>query len=72
MTLTEALKAVLAKTKESGYELERQTGVNRLTIARFMHGETSLRLDCADRLAEFFGIESTLPKAKGKTKKGAK
>jgi hypothetical protein len=72
MTLTEALKASLAKAKESGYELERQTGVNRLTIARFMRGETSLRLDCADKLAAFFGIEITLPKEKSKAKKGVK
>ena len=42
---------------ESLREVEMLTGVNRLSLARFLNGEQSLRLDNADRLAEFFGIE---------------
>jgi len=37
--------------------LERETGVKRASIMRFLRGETSLRLDLADKLAEFFGLE---------------
>jgi hypothetical protein len=37
--------------------LERETGVQRMSIARFLSGATSLRLDKAERLAEYFGLE---------------
>ena len=37
--------------------LAKSTGVPRMSIHRFMNGETSLRLDNAERLAEFFGLE---------------
>ena len=55
-SLTVLLKASLSEC-ESLREVENQTGVNRLSLARFLNGEQSLRLDNADRLAEFFGIE---------------
>lgn len=55
-SLTALLKASLAEC-ESLREVEKQTGVNRLSLARFLNGEQSLRLDNADRLVEFFGIE---------------
>lgn len=38
-------------------ELERATGVQRASVLRLMRGETSLRLDAADKLAEYFGLE---------------
>jgi transcriptional regulator with XRE-family HTH domain len=38
-------------------EVERATGVKRQSLAKFMRGEQSLRLDLADRLAEYFGFE---------------
>jgi plasmid maintenance system antidote protein VapI len=37
--------------------IERATGVKRASIMRFLRGETSLRLDMADRLAAYFGLE---------------
>ena len=37
--------------------LERETGVKRQSLMRFMRDEQSLRLDFADRLAEFFELE---------------
>jgi plasmid maintenance system antidote protein VapI len=37
--------------------LERETGVTRASIMRFVRGDQSLRLDMADRLAEFFNLE---------------
>ena len=37
--------------------LERETGVTRASIMRFVKGTQSLRLDKADRLAAFFGLE---------------
>jgi plasmid maintenance system antidote protein VapI len=37
--------------------LERETGVTRASIRRFVNGERTLRLDMADRLAAYFGLE---------------
>jgi plasmid maintenance system antidote protein VapI len=37
--------------------LERETGVTRASIMRFVRGDQSLRLDMADRLAAYFGLE---------------
>jgi plasmid maintenance system antidote protein VapI len=37
--------------------LERETGVDRTSIQRFVDGRRSLRLDMADRLAAFFELE---------------
>jgi hypothetical protein len=37
--------------------MERATGVDRASIRRFLRGERSLRLDKADALAVFLGLE---------------
>lgn len=37
--------------------LERDTGVTRQSLMRFARGEQTLRLDLADKLAAYFGIE---------------
>ena len=50
------LKAV--ETGRTNYKaLERDTGVTRASISRFVRGERALRLDMADRLAAHFGLE---------------
>jgi plasmid maintenance system antidote protein VapI len=45
--------------------LERETGVTRASIMRFVKGTRTLRLDMADRLAAYFGLELRA-KRKGK------
>jgi plasmid maintenance system antidote protein VapI len=37
--------------------LERETGVTRASIRRFVNGERTLRLDVVDKLAGFFRLE---------------
>ena len=37
--------------------LERETGLTRASIMRFVAGKQSLRLDMADKLANYFGLE---------------
>ncbi len=37
--------------------MERETGVARASIMRFVRGSQSLRLDMAERLAAHFGLE---------------
>ena len=59
--MTAALRQAIADTESSFYELERQTGIKRQSLMKFVRGEQSLRLDMADKLAEFFGIEIVRP-----------
>ena len=54
--MTELLRAGLAEA-ESLREVERTTGLKRQSLAKFMRGEQSLRLDLADKLADYFGIQ---------------
>ncbi len=56
-TMTELLRTALAEA-ESLRAVERATGLKRQSLAKFRRGETSLRLDLADKLAEHFGIEA--------------
>jgi len=55
--MADALQKAIAKSGLAHIAIERATGVKRQSIMRFMRGERSLRLDMADRLAVFFGLE---------------
>jgi plasmid maintenance system antidote protein VapI len=67
--ISNLLRRTIAKAVEAGrtnYKtLERETGVTRASIMRFVRGSQSLRLDMADRLAAYFGLELR-PKRKGR------
>jgi transcriptional regulator with XRE-family HTH domain len=63
--MTAALRRAIAESGLSFKALERETGVLRHSLMKFARGETSLRLDLADRLAAFFGLELR-PKRKGR------
>ncbi|MCH8851349.1 MAG: helix-turn-helix transcriptional regulator [Planctomycetes bacterium] len=62
-SMSAVLKKAIAESDLTYLMLERETGVSRASIMRFMRGERTLRLDMADKLAEHFGIE---PKRKGR------
>lgn len=64
-TMSDVLKKAIAESGMAHIAIERATGVKRQSIMRFMRGETSLRLDMADRLAAFFELELR-PKRKGR------
>jgi len=55
--MTDVLKAEIAACDLSFNGLERATGVKRQSIMKFVAGEQSLRLDMADKLAVYFGLE---------------
>ena len=63
-TMTEALRRAIADSELSFKALERETGVVRQSLMKFARGETSLRLDIADKLATYFGIETVRRKGK--------
>ena len=62
-TMTEAIREAIAESELSFKALERETGVLRQSLMKFAAGEQTLRLDAADKLAEFFRIEVTRRKA---------
>lgn len=64
-TMTELLRRAIADA-DSLLGIERDTGVKRAALRRFRDGEQSLRLDMADKLAAYFGLEL---KAAGRRRK---
>ena len=55
--MTNMLRKVIKNSKMSYCAIERETGIDRSSLMRFMRCEQSLRLDLADRLADYFGLE---------------
>jgi len=62
--MTEVLRRKIEESDLPFLTLEQQTGVLRQSLMKFVRGETTLRLDAADKLAEFFGLD--LVERKGK------
>ena len=59
--ISDLLRRTISEAIEAGQTtylaLERKTRVTRASIMRFVRGSQSLRLDMADRLAAFFGLQ---------------
>jgi plasmid maintenance system antidote protein VapI len=63
-TITDVLREEILESKLSYQRLEKESGVLRQSLMAFARGEQSLRLDKADKLVKFFGIEIIRGKAK--------
>jgi plasmid maintenance system antidote protein VapI len=63
--LTAVLRRLILESGLSFNALEQETGVLRQSLMKFVRGKQSLRLDMADRLAAYFGLELR-PKRKGR------
>lgn len=55
--MTDVLKKAVRQSGLSQYRIARDTGILETSLGRFMRGETSLRLDKADLLAGYLGLE---------------
>jgi plasmid maintenance system antidote protein VapI len=55
--MTEALQRVIAESGIALNAIATGAGVQRMSIVRFLNGTQSLRLDAADKLAAYFGLE---------------
>ena len=55
--LTDVLKRAVRQSGLSQYRIAKDTGILESSLGRFMRGETSLRLDKADLLADYLGLE---------------
>jgi plasmid maintenance system antidote protein VapI len=54
--ISDLLRQTIIESGLSYNSLERETGVKRASIMRFVEGRQSLRLDMADRLAAHLGL----------------
>ena len=71
--ITDLLRKTIADSGIPNLVLSRETGVARASIIRFLRGDTSLRLDRADALADYFGLRLMPdPKAGKRTPKKRK
>ena len=64
--LTDPLRQAIADSGLPLLRLANETGIARASLIRFTRGETSIRLDIADRLATYFALELQPKNAKGK------
>lgn len=67
--MTESLKRAIESSELSFKALERETGVTRQSLMAFMKGERTLRLDMADRIADYFGLQIVTQQSKSKRKR---
>jgi plasmid maintenance system antidote protein VapI len=56
-TPSDVLRRTIRESSVAYLTLAKATGVERASIQRFADGRTSLRLDKADKLAAYFGLE---------------
>jgi plasmid maintenance system antidote protein VapI len=62
--ITDLLRRTIADSGLPLLVIQRETGVQRASVMRFLRGEQSLRLDVADKLAAYFGLELVQSKQK--------
>ena len=54
--MTDVLRIAIEESGVSRYQIAKDTGILQGSLSRFVRGETSLRLDKADRLAAYLGL----------------
>jgi hypothetical protein len=59
--ISEALRAAIAASSKSVYQVCKEAGISQIVVSRFLSGERDIRLATADRLAKALGI-AVLPK----------
>jgi plasmid maintenance system antidote protein VapI len=55
-TMSDVLRRAIVESGKALIALERETGIQRGSLSRFLRGKQSLRLDLADKLAAHFGL----------------
>jgi transcriptional regulator with XRE-family HTH domain len=58
-TITEVLRAAIERSGLTRYRIAKETGIPESNLRRFARGEMSVRLDKADRLAAYLGLQLT-------------
>jgi plasmid maintenance system antidote protein VapI len=57
--ITDVLRRAILDSGLPLLRIANETGVQRASLSRFVRGKNSLRLDVADKLAVYFGLELT-------------
>jgi plasmid maintenance system antidote protein VapI len=65
-TMTDVLRRTILDSGLPLLTIATKTGVERASISRFVRGKNSLRLDLADKLADYFGLTLTQTRKKPK------
>ena len=63
-TMTEVLRRAIDESGLPTLTIANEAGIARASLIRFIRGEQSLRLDIADKLADYFDLELTPRKGK--------
>jgi len=56
-TITDALRGAIHRSGLTIYRIGNATNIDPSNLGRFVRGELSIRLDKADRLAEYLGLQ---------------
>jgi transcriptional regulator with XRE-family HTH domain len=56
-SMSDTLREAIRATGLPLLQLAEATGVQRASLSRFLRGERTLRLDMAERVAEYLGLE---------------
>ena len=67
-TLTETLRKAISDSGVTFYRIANDTGLDFMVVTRFYRGERDLRLETAQKLCDYFGLELR-PKEKRKAKR---
>jgi hypothetical protein len=62
MSLTKQLRDAIETSGATLYRISKDSGVSHAVLYRFAAGERQIKLDSADKLADYFGMKLTRPK----------
>jgi plasmid maintenance system antidote protein VapI len=62
-SVSDALRRALKTSESSRYAISKETGITESTLSRFLHGQATITLETADRLAHILGLQ-LVPKKK--------
>ena len=62
MSLTNQLLAAIKNSGVTLYRIAKDSGVPYVVLHRFARGERQIKLETADKLADYFGMRLTEPK----------
>ena len=62
MSLTSQLLTAIENSAATLYRISKDSGVPYVVVHRFARGERQIKLDTADKLADYFGMKLTRPR----------
>jgi plasmid maintenance system antidote protein VapI len=65
MSLTTQLRSAIKNSGVSLYRVAKDSGVSYAVVQRFVNGERQIKMDAADKLADYLGMRLTRAKRVG-------